>query len=209
MPIKLAIIEDNVELLESMKEYFSSNNQFEIVQLAKSMEEFLQNPAVEYPDIILLDLVLPEMSGVDGIPLIRELYPSVNILVNSVLDDSISIFTALKCGASGYISKETSFESVSVALVNAYNGMSVMSQEIAGKVLDYFKESDDVAEKLSKKELKIAQALKMGLSYKMIAFENNVTIDAIRFHVRNIYRKLAINSKGELISLMMRNNKNQ
>ena len=73
MPIKLAIIEDNVELLESMKEYFSSNNQFEIVQLAKSMEEFLQNPAVEYPDIILLDLVLPEMSGVDGIPLIREL----------------------------------------------------------------------------------------------------------------------------------------
>lgn len=209
MPIKLAIIEDNVELLESMKEYFSSNNQFEIVQLAKSMEEFLQNPAVEYPDIILLDLVLPEMSGVDGIPLIRELYPSVNILVNSVLDDSISIFTALKRGASGYISKETSFESVSVALVNAFNGMSVMSQEIAGKVLDYFKESDDVAEKLSKKELKIAQALKMGLSYKMIAFENNVTIDAIRFHVRNIYRKLAINSKGELISLMMRNNKKQ
>jgi DNA-binding NarL/FixJ family response regulator len=82
--------------------------------------------------------------------------------------------------------------------------MSVMSQEIAGKVLDYFKGGEDISEKLSKKELEVAEALKIGMSYKMIAIDSGVTIDAIRFHVRNIYRKLAINSKGELINLMMR-----
>lgn len=207
MKIKLAIVEDDPDLLCSMTEYFNRSAEFEVIQTAASMEEFLAQNQNIPPDIILLDLMLPEMSGIDGIPFIRKRYPEANILVNSVLDDSASIFTALKYGAIGYISKGNSFESVRTALVNAYHGMSVMSQEIAGKVLDYFRQAAAISEKLTQKELAIAEALKIGMSYKMIAIENNVTIDAVRFHVRNIYRKLSINSKGELITLMMRNTK--
>ena len=206
MTIKIAMIEDDAELLASMTEYFGNTGEFDIVQRALSVEEFLQQQqrSGKVPDVILLDLMLPKMSGIDGIPFIRELYPDVHILVHSVLDDSNSIFAALKRGASGYIAKGTSLENISSALRNAYHGMSIMSQEIAGKVLDYFRGGEDISEKLSKKELEVAEALKSGLSYKMIAFDSGVTIDAIRFHVRNIYRKLAINSKGELINLMMR-----
>jgi DNA-binding NarL/FixJ family response regulator len=200
--IKLAIIEDDEDLLKILSQYFSQTNEFQLLLAARSMEDFLTSSLPESIDLILLDLILPGVGGIDGIPLLKEKYPDVNILVISVLDDSISIFTALRRGAVGYISKETPLGNIKTALINAHNGMSVMNQDIAGKVLEYFS-NDHIVEKLSKKELVIAEGLKKGMSYKMIAFENKVTIDAVRFHVRNIYKKLEINSKGELISLMM------
>lgn len=200
--IKLAIIEDNVDLLKMLSQYFNQTSEFEMSLASISMEEFFKSALPEIVDVILLDLMLPGVGGIDGIPLLKEKYPEANILVISVLDDSVSIFTALKRGASGYVTKETPLENIKSALINAYNGMSVMNQDIAAKVLDYFN-NDHIVEMLSKKELVIAEGLKNGLSYKMIAFDNHISIDAVRFHVRNIYKKLEINSKGELISLMM------
>jgi DNA-binding NarL/FixJ family response regulator len=200
--IKLAIIEDNVDLLKMLSQYFNQTSEFEMSLASISMEEFFKSALPEIVDVILLDLMLPGVGGIDGIPLLKEKYPEANILVISVLDDSVSIFTALKRGASGYVTKETPLENIKSALINAHNGMSVMNQDIAAKVLDYFN-NDHIVEMLSKKELVIAEGLKNGLSYKMIAFDNHISIDAVRFHVRNIYKKLEINSKGELISLMM------
>ncbi len=200
--INLAIIEDNVDLLEIFSQYFSQTSEFKLSLTALSMEDFLKVSLPETIDVILLDLMLPGIGGIDGIPLLKEKYPDVSILVISVLDDNASIFTALKRGASGYITKETPLENIKTALINAYNGMSVMNQDIAGKVLDYFS-NNSIIEKLSKKELIVAEGLKTGMSYKMIAFDNHVSIDAVRFHVRNIYKKLQINSKGELINLMI------
>jgi DNA-binding NarL/FixJ family response regulator len=204
MSVNLAIVEDNKEMLQAMSAYFKTCEQLSLVKTALSVEAFLSADDFPHPDVVLLDLVLPGMSGTEGIPLIKQSFPGTNILVHTVLEDSTSVFTALKCGASGYITKETTLESTKNAIINAHNGMSVMSQEIASKVLNYFKQSGDLRETLSKKELNIAESLKMGMSYKMIAFEYKVSIDTIRFHVRNIYRKLEINSKGELINLMMR-----
>jgi len=200
--IKLAIIEDNVDLLKMLSQYFNQTSEFEMSLASISMEEFFKSALPEIVDVILLDLMLPGVGGIDGIPLLKEKYPEANILIISVLDDSVSIFTALKRGASGYVTKETPLENIKSALINAHNGMSVMNQDIAAKVLDYFN-NDHIVEMLSKKELVIAEGLKNGLSYKMIAFDNHISIDAVRFHVRNIYKKLEINSKGELISLMM------
>lgn len=200
--IKLAIIEDDQDLLKMLSHFFYETNEFQLSLAALSMEDFFKASLPETLDVILLDLMLPGVGGIDGIPLLKEKYPEANILVISVLDDSMSIFTALKRGAAGYITKETPLENIKSALINAYNGMSVMNQDIAGKVLDFFN-NNHVVEKLSKKELIIAEGLKKGNSYKMIAFDNKVSIDAVRFHVRNIYKKLQINSKGELISLMM------
>jgi DNA-binding NarL/FixJ family response regulator len=201
--IQLAIIEDDNDLLKLLSQYFNEVIEFKLSVASLSMEEFFKCSLPETIDVILLDLMLPGSGGIDGIPLLKEKYPDANILVISVLDDSSSIFTALKRGACGYITKETPLENIKSALINAYNGMSVMNQDIAGKVLDFFS-NDRIVEKLSKKELIVAEGLKNGNSYKMIAFDNDVSIDAVRFHVRNIYKKLQINSKGELISLMMR-----
>jgi len=205
MNIHLVIIEDDQELLQSLVQYFSEVPEFSVVKAFTSVELFLSQQATEQPDIILLDLVLPGMNGIDGIPLIKNVYPNVNIIVNTVLDDSASIFKALKYGAIGYITKGSKLDQIRHTLINAYNGMSVMSQDIAAQVIDYFKRPDSLVEKLTKKEVQIAEMLKLGLSYKMIAHQNEVTIDAIRYHVRNIYKKLEINSKGELINLMTRN----
>lgn len=204
MAIKLAIIEDDQELMQSLLEYFSGCGDFDSVIAFQSVESFLREKLLNSPEVILLDLVLPGMNGIDGIPLIKEKYPSVNIVVNTVLDDSASIFKALKNGATGYITKGSKLEQIKLTLINAHNGMSVMSQDIASQVIEYFKRGSKIIEMLTKKEMQIAESLKMGMSYKMIAFENAVTIDAIRFHVRNIYKKLEINSKGELIHLMTR-----
>lgn len=204
MAIKLAIIEDDQELMQSLLEYFSGSSDFESVLCFSSVEVFQREKLNFSPDVILLDLVLPGMNGIDGIPIIKEKYPAVNIVVNTVLDDSSSIFRALKNGATGYITKGSKLEQIKLTLINAHNGMSVMSQDIASQVIEYFKRGSSIIEMLTKKEMQIAEALKMGMSYKMIAFENGVTIDAIRFHVRNIYKKLEINSKGELIHLMTR-----
>lgn len=205
MSINLAIIEDDLELRQNLVDYFNECVDFSSVIAYDSMEAFMSDKQVPPVDVFLLDLVLPGKSGIEGIPDIKQKYPDVSILINSVLDDSSSIFTALKYGATGYITKGARLDQIKMTLINAYNGMSVMSQDIASQVLDYFKRGNAIIEKLTKKELQIAESLKKGLSYKMIAFENNVGIDAIRFHVRNIYKKLEINSKGELINLMMRN----
>jgi DNA-binding NarL/FixJ family response regulator len=200
--IMLAIVEDDEDLLEMLSQYFNQTVEFQLLITSSSIEDFFKASLPQNIDVILLDLMLPGIGGIDGIPLLKEKYSEANILVISVLDDSLSIFTALKRGASGYITKETPLENIKSALINAYHGMSVMNQDIAGKVLDYFS-NNAIVEKLSKKELIIAEGLKIGKSYKMIAYDNEVTIDAVRFHVRNIYKKLQINSKGELISLMM------
>ena len=163
--IKLAIIEDDEDLLKMLSQYFNQTNEFQLSLAALSMEDFFKASLPETLDVILLDLMLPGVGGIDGIPLLKEKYPEANILVISVLDDSMSIFTALKRGAAGYITKETPLENIKSALINAYNGMSVMNQDIAGKVLDFFN-NNHVVEKLSKKELIIAEGLKKEIAIK-------------------------------------------
>jgi DNA-binding NarL/FixJ family response regulator len=204
MKYQLAIIEDNLDLMETFQEYFSSTKEISLLMYTDSVESFLKLPKNDHIDIILLDLVLPGISGIEGNPLIKEFYPNASILVNSVLDDSDSIFSALRFGATGYITKGISLESIKYSLLQSICGMSVMSPDIASKVLHFFKNSKKLSEKLTKKELEIAQSLKNGLSYKLIAYECDISIDGVRFHIRNIYKKLAINSKGELINLMYR-----
>lgn len=204
MQYQLAIIEDNADLMEAFRSYFSNTNEFVLIVESDSVESFLNLPKKANIDIILLDLVLPGINGIQGIPLIKEKYEAATILVNTVLDDSDTVFSALRYGATGYITKGISLDNIKYSLLQSINGMSVMSPEIASKVLSYFKQSTKMSERLTKKELKIAQSLKDGLSYKLIAYECDISIDGVRFHIRNIYKKLAINSKGELINLMHR-----
>jgi DNA-binding NarL/FixJ family response regulator len=204
--INLAIIEDNADILESYKTYFASQKEVTLVATEKSVESFLKNyTATTTIDVLLLDIMLEGMNGINGIPLIKKIWPDTNIIINSVLEDQENIFNALQQGAIGYLTKETSLENIKQSIIQSKEGMSIMNSSIASRIIHFFSDNNHaIKEKLTEKEKIVAEALKNGLSYKVIAIENGLSLDTIRFHVRNIYKKLHINSKGQLIRMMMR-----
>ncbi|MFZ9660512.1 MAG: response regulator [Chitinophagaceae bacterium] len=205
MEIRLGIIEDDVEMISSLVGYLSSPGFIKVVAMGHSVEEFIQlhDSHVEI-DVVLMDVMLPGVTGIEGIRMLKERWPYLNILINTVLEDTTTVFDALRSGAIGYLTKETPLESIKDSIVNAHKGMSVMNPGIASKIVEFFSTDKTLVEKLSDRELTIANYLKDGWSYKMIAIDMHLSIDTIRSHIRSIYRKLEINSKGELISLMMR-----
>lgn len=204
--IKLAIIEDNEEILDALNSYLEQQQEIEVVGTEKSIEDFISKyNNIKDIDVLLLDIMLGGMSGIAGIPTLKKIWPTTSIIINSVLEDNENIFNALRLGAVGYLTKETPLENIKNSILQSSQGMSFMNSSIANKIVQFFTSSHkEVKEKLTEKEMQVAEALKNGMSYKIIALENGLSIDTIRFHVRNIYRKLQINSKGELIHLMMK-----
>lgn len=154
------------------------------------------------PDIILLDLLMPKMNGLEAIPLIIKKYPNVSIVINSIKDESDVILEALKEGAVGYVDKQHFFEYISIVLNAVSNDGAYMTPKIARKVFAHFKGINDKFMVLSNREKDIAHGIVEGLSYKLIADRYKISIDTVRMNIRNIYRKYKINSKSELISIV-------
>lgn len=201
--ITLAIIEDDPIVKESLHTFFGGNPQFEIVAIASSVEEFLTmlhlNAKLK-PSMLLLDIQLPGMTGIAGIPLIRESLPDVSIIMLTTFEDSEKIFAALVAGACSYLSKQTPLAKIKEAVLTVSNGGSYMSPSIARKVVEHFapKPKKESAT-LTDRQQDIVQGIVDGLSYKMIAARLDLSIDTVRTHIMHIYRALNINSKGELI----------
>jgi DNA-binding NarL/FixJ family response regulator len=177
---------------------------------AGSVEEFLEKTKDSgLPDVILSDIGLPGMSGIDGITLLKEKDPEIDIIMVTVYNDWQKIFDSLKAGASGYLVKNTPLAEIKKAIETVHNGGSVMSPEIARKVMEFFSPPSAQGEKpaeaaLTPKEKQIVIGLVDGLSYKLLADRMGVSIDTIRFHIKNIYKKLHVNSKTEVISKSLR-----
>lgn len=205
--INLAIIEDDPIVLESLQAFFGNNPQFDLLVCANSVESFCQMMAVTNPptpNILLLDIQLPGMSGIAGIPAIRELLPAINIIMLTTFEDSDKIFAALCAGACSYLTKQTSLVNIKEAVLTVSRGGSYMSPSIARKVVEHFapkpKKDNSV---LTDRQMEIVQCIVDGLSYKMIAARLDISIDTVRTHIMHIYRALNINSKGELIRLSL------
>ncbi len=159
------------------------------------------------PDVILMDIELPGMSGIDGMKLIKNQHPEVEIIILTVYHDSHKIFDSLCAGASGYLLKHTSLPEIKEAIETLVDGGSPMSPQIARKVIDYFKKPEVKKEpesELTPREQEIVVGLVDGLSYKMIADRMDIAIDTVRAHIRNIYKKLHVNSKAEVIAKSLR-----
>jgi DNA-binding NarL/FixJ family response regulator len=154
------------------------------------------------PDVVLMDIGLPGLSGIHAIRLIKERYPQVNIIMLTVYMDSHKIFDSLCAGASGYLLKTTPFPEIKEAIEVVYAGGAPMSPQIARRVIERFQQkARPVGEEiLTPKEREIVLGLVEGASYKMLAGRLNVTIETIRSHIKNIYSKLHIHSKAEVIS---------
>ena len=142
---------------------------------------------------------MPGLSGLDAIRMVKEKLPKTEVLMYSIFDDSDHIFKAFCAGASGYILKNTRLEEIRKSIVDVYNGQAAMSPSIAKKVIAYFR-PQKAESPLTDKEQLVVQLLTDGLSYKMVADRMQITMNTVRTHIRNIYTKLQVHSKAEVIS---------
>lgn len=208
--ITVGIVEDDKDIRTGIQKYLNFQKDFLCEVVGESVEEFMsRTKGQEFPDVILSDIGLPGMSGIDGMRLIKEQHPDVDIIMLTVYNDWQKIFDSLRAGASGYLVKNTPLTDIKKAIETVHAGGSVMSPEIARKVMEHFSAPATVQRQtpesiLTPKEREIVIGLVDGLSYKMIADRMGISIDTIRFHIKNIYKKLHVNSKAEVISKSLR-----
>lgn len=200
--ISVAIVEDDEVIREGVREYLDRQDNMICTAAKPSVEHLLAVLNEEtVPDVILMDIGLPGMSGISGMKLITEKHPLVSIIMFTVYNDSHKIFESLCAGASGYLLKNTSFPEMKQAIEIIHAGGSMMSPPIARKVMEHFHagRKKKVTSPLTDKEKEIVQGLVDGLSYKMIAGSASISIETVRSHIKNIYKKLHVHCKAEVI----------
>jgi DNA-binding NarL/FixJ family response regulator len=205
--ITLGIVEDDEEIRKGVVSFLGKQSQFICELSVGSVEELLDTLSVNNaPDVLIMDLGLPGMSGVEGISFVKSKFPEMDIVVFSVYNDPRKIFDSLCAGATGYLLKNTPFDEIKEGIELLAKGGSPMSPQIARKVIDFFNPNKKIKKEspLSDKEKEIVVGLVDGLSYKLIADRLSISIETVRFHIKNIYRKLHVHGKAEVISKSLR-----
>ena len=206
MAIRIFIYDDSKERRESLKTLLSLNDDFLYTAEAPNCKNVLAEMEQHYPDVVLMDINMPEVDGIEGLKLIKTNLPEIKVLMQTAYDDSEKIFTSIKNGASGYILKNDKPQKILQAIQEVYEGGAVMNPAIAQKVLDYFKPIEKKSP-LSKKESEVLALLSEGLSYKMVADKMGVSYTTVNSHAKSIYMKLHISSLGEAIAWYYKNNR--
>ena len=206
MPIRVFIYEDNNSHRESLKSLLNFSTDIVCVGDAENCSTVLDDIENYYPDVVLMDINMPMVDGLEGLSLIKKNYPATRVLMQTSFDDSDKIFTSIRNGASGYILKKDSALKLIQAIQEVYDGGAVMNPGIAQKVLDFFQPNTKKNNNpLSQRENEVLAYLAKGLSYKMIAEQLFVSYSTINSHVKNIYIKLHISSLGEAIAYYDKN----
>ena len=205
--IKVAIIEDRREIRESLSMLISGTAGFECVAAYRSMEEALPRIGAQLPDVVLTDIGLPGMDGIEGIKILKEKYPNLLLVMLSVYDDDERIFDALCAGACGYLLKKTPPARLLESLREAVDGGSPISPEVARRVVTLFRDirpPERAEYDLTPHEKRLLKMLVEGHNYKTAALELNVSVNTISFHMRHIYEKLQVHSKSEAVAKALR-----
>ncbi|MFD2533096.1 response regulator [Gracilimonas halophila] len=204
----IGIVEDNKKIRDLIQRYLDMQKDMDCPVAVDSVEEMLDYlEEHQRPNVILMDIQLPGMSGIKGMEIIKSKYPEVEIMMLTVYHDSHKIFDSLKAGASGYLLKHTSLPEIKESIENLMKGGAPMSPQIARKVISHFNEEAPKKNEdsmLTNREQDIVNGLVDGLSYKLIADRYDISIDTVRAHIRNIYKKLHVNSKAEVIAKSLR-----
>jgi DNA-binding NarL/FixJ family response regulator len=202
--INILIIEDNKYMREGWSTVLSMEPDLKVLAEYESCEDAFVGNLIPKSDVILLDIQLPGMLGTDGVRIIREKKREVAVLMVTIHDDDERIFKALKNGAIGYLSKKVTPDELIEAVHSAHHGGSPMSPNIARKVISSFQQSKDSMIDLTDTETQVLKLLAEGNSYKGISKEVFLSVDGVRYHIRNIYNKLEVSNKSEAVAKALR-----
>lgn len=197
--IKVAIVEDNKTTRESLETIVNMSPDFRCIRACASAEEALAVIPQLKPEVVLMDIQLPKMSGVECVTRLKEALPSTQVIMVTVYQDPDRIFRALRAGASGYLLKRATPDEILSAIRDVQQGGVPMSAEIARKVLNFFQtqQTGPELENLSPREREILDLIAPGYSNKEIADKLGISIESIRWHLKNIYQKLHVHSRTE------------
>ncbi|MBD2721631.1 response regulator [Hymenobacter armeniacus] len=203
MPVSLAIIEDVPAVRQALHTYLCAQPEFDCVLAVGSVEDFLAQvkTLAAPPRLVLSDIGLPGKSGIEGVGLIRAQLPGTDVvLLTTPPGNPEWIFQGLCAGAVGYFLKNTPLADLKAGLISVAEGGSSMSPAVARQVVKFFQPAAAPEQPLTPREQQVVQAIEEGLSYKLIAARLGIGLDTVRGHIKSIYGKLHINSKGELLA---------
>jgi len=207
-PIKVSIIEDQRDIRECLMFLINGTEGFFCSGSYRTMEEALDRIPYALPDIVLADIGLPGMNGIEGVKRLKERYPNLLILMSTVYDDDERVFDAICAGACGYLLKKTPPAKLLESIREAVAGGAPMSPEVARRVIKLFREvrpPNRSNYELTPHELRLLKLFVEGHNYKTAATELNVSVNTINFHVRNIYEKLQVHSRSEAVAKALLN----
>lgn len=204
MQIKIFIYDDNSARRDSLKALLELSPEMNFCGEAINCSNVITDMETNFPDVVLMDINMPEVNGIEGLKKIKQNYPYIKVLMQTVFDDTDKIFECIRNGASGYILKKDSPQRILQAIQEVYDGGAVMNPGIALKVLDYFK-PQKINNTLSKRETEVLELLAQGISYKMIAEKLFLSFNTVDTHVKHIYEKLHVSSIGEAVAYYYKN----
>jgi len=207
--IKVVITEDNNTIREGLAALINGTPGYSCVGAFGECESFLAKLPTLSADVVLMDIGLPGMSGIEGISKAKKMKPELNILMLTVYEDNQTVFNALCAGACGYLVKKTPPARLLEAIKDAYEGGAPMSSLIARQVIDVFKQTqgkqkEEKESELSTREKEVLTSLSDGNNYQEIADRLFISVDTVRHHIKNIYRKLHVHSQSEAVAKAIR-----
>lgn len=206
--IPVAIVEDNSDLREGLSQLIQGTPGYQCIGAFGDCNQFLGSLDKLRPSVVLMDIGLPGMSGIEGVQKLKARLPEVEVLMLTVFEDDQKIFDSLCAGASGYLLKKTPPAKILEAIQEIHEGGAPMSAKIARRVLQKFQSppaTTSSTTQLTERENQVLSGLVKGMSYKMIASEYSISLDTVRSHVRHIYEKLHVNSKVQAVTLALKN----
>ncbi|HXB92918.1 MAG TPA: response regulator transcription factor [Puia sp.] len=206
MATTIAIFEDNARLRQSLTILLDGVDNYTVCGDYENCAQAAEVMMKHRPDIVIMDIDMPDVDGIEGLRIIKECHPEAFIIMHTVLEDEDRLFQCLCGGANGYILKNTSFLNLLEAIENVLHGGAPLSPPIAKKVLQHFRQPFIARNQyhLSEREKEVLNYLVKGYSYKMIAGHCHISLDTVRGHIRNIYSKLHVNCGREAVSKALR-----
>jgi len=208
--IYVTIFEDNKDLREGMQQILNASPGFSCASAYANCNNLIKRLQETKPDVVLMDIQMPGMSGIEAAAVIRQEFPELPVLMQTVFEDNAKVFAAICAGANGYILKSTPPVKLLEAIKEVAEGGSPMTPSVAAKVLRMFKDQNPKPDTLkdtdlSEREKEILALLVDGLSYKLIADKLFISYETVHSHVKKIYQKLHVNSVNEAVSKALRN----
>jgi RNA polymerase sigma factor (sigma-70 family) len=207
MPITVSIVEDNDKLRETLVRVLNRADGFRCVSHYANAEDALKDLPQAKPDVVLMDINLPGMNGVECVRQLKKITPEIQVMMLTVYEDTENIFDALAAGASGYMLKRTAGKELLEAIAEVKRGGSPMTTHIARKVVQSFQRSaaaEAETEKLSEREQQVLDLLSQGLMYKEIADKLSISYETVHTYIRRIYEKLQVRTRTEAVAKFLR-----